>query len=112
MTTYKEKANDWSVFIEKFKEAVNTKDKAEIISLTSSDFFSGGSGLKISEWLDDVLFADSDSFIEYKRLLNSRIKEYKDETGKPYRATGNSSTGDLYFTFTNGKWMFGGIVGD
>ena len=107
-----DKEEKWGFFWESFKEEVYAKDIKQIANLTSKDFFDGGGGYTIQEWLNQVVFTNNDNFIEFKKTLQGGVKDFKKQDGSLYKATGKSESGDLYFEFENGKWVFGGVVGD
>ena len=102
----------WSKFYDEFIAAVNAKDKDKISRLAAQDFFDGSGGETINEWLDSIVFNDKNNYIEFKKMLNGKIKNVALKEGENEKATGNGNYGDLYFEYEKGQWKFGGIIGD
>ena len=94
----------WSAFWTKFSAAVNTKNKAVVKNLMTSEkeFYSGGGGETRDQWLASV------SWRELRQSVRSGVKN--DRTySKPGRVTRDNY---LVFAFTGGKWRFMGPMGD
>jgi hypothetical protein len=106
------KEDKWEIFWTNFKSAFENKDKAKIKSLTARDFFDGGGGDTILEWLENRVFSNTTDYDNFLSVLYGGVKEFKNQEGKAYKATGNNEMGDLYFDYFNGKWIFGGVMGD
>jgi hypothetical protein len=100
----------WTIFWKEFTTAIYAKDKNKIATLTSKDFYDGGGGTVI-EWLDAEVFRNDQSFKTFKAKLAKGAKSYKG-FGAPYKATGQNKSGDLFFEYKSGNWLFGGLVGD
>ena len=106
------KEDKWEMFWTNFKSAIENKEKAKVKSLTSNDFFDGGGGSTILEWLESSVYSSNEDFDNFKIVLYSGVKTFRSPDGKAYKATGNGEMGNLYFDYKNGKWLFGGVVGD
>ncbi len=103
----------WQEFYETFKIAVNNKDKDLIIKLTSKDFFDGGGGYDLPEWLDSMIFVNDQNLMQFKAELNKKILDDTDRDGNLLKTTGDYEYGGyLFFVYENNKWLFGGIMGD
>ena len=104
-------STSWDVFWKDFTIAINTKDTTKIAALTSKDFYDGG-GSTIQQWLQSDVYANDKTFAAFNALLKKGVKNFKRFDSSPYKATGKNKSGDLFFEYKKGKWLFGGIVGD
>lgn len=101
----------WNVFLKNFTAGIDGKDTAKIAALTSGDFYDGGGGT-VQQWLQSEVFLNEKTFTRYKNLLKKGAAIFKGSDGTPYRATGKNRSGDLFFEYKKGQWLFGGMVGD
>ena len=101
----------WNVFWKNFTSDIEGKDTAKIAVLTSGDFYDGGGGT-VQQWLQSDVFVNEKTFTRYKNLLKKGATIFKVYEGNPYRATGKNRSGDLFFEYKKGQWLFGGMVGD
>jgi hypothetical protein len=51
--------------------------------LTSKDFFDGGGGGTIQEWLDAEVFFNDQHFNDFKKMLKKGVHNFKNEEGCP-----------------------------
>lgn len=100
---------EWKLFWGNFKTAFSEKAKSKIKEMTAPDFFDGGGGGSVDEWLENIAFANA--YNEIKISLAEGVKKVANEDGTYYKVTGQGDYGDLYFEY-KGKWVFGGVVGD
>jgi len=104
-------AAKWNPFWKAFTEAFQAKDKNKIAALTSPQFYDGG-GATIEQWLDAEVFANDKTYTHFMALLKKPVNSFKGFDGSPYKATGKNKSGDLFFEYKKGQWLFGGMVGD
>lgn len=103
----------WQEFYENFKIGVANKDKELISVLTSKDFFDGGGGYTLTQWLDSMVFVNDQTLREFKAELNKKILDDTNRDGDLLKTTGNSEHGGyLFFIYEKDKWLFGGVMGD
>ncbi|MEO6315918.1 MAG: hypothetical protein ABIU63_16695 [Chitinophagaceae bacterium] len=105
------RAARWTVFWNTFNAAINAKDTAAISRSTSGDFYDGGGGTVV-QWLQTEVFATEKTLTAFRQKLRKGVKNFKCYEGHPCKATGRNTSGDLFFEYTNGGWLFGGLVGD
>jgi len=103
--------NKWAAFWKTFTAAVERHDTATIAGLTSVNFYDGG-GSTIQQWLQADVYASDKTLARVKGILQKGVKNFKGFDPGPYKATGKNKSGDLFFEYKKGKWLFGGIVGD
>ncbi len=101
----------WTVFWKTFTAAVDTHDTAAIAQLTSPNFYDGG-GSTVQEWLQSDVYASEKKLAAFKDILQKGVNNFKGFEPGPYKATGKNKTGDLFFAYKKGRWLFGGVVGD
>lgn len=98
----------FQLFYNKFKTTIANKDIQAIKKMTSRDFFDGGGGLTIEEWLKDIVFPDLKEFNDY---LNDKVVDSR--TGGDYlKVIGKMQAGTLFFKYNGLTWLFGGVIGD
>lgn len=102
----------WDDFFNNFKKAVELKDITRIKKLTAADFFDGGGGETLEEWLKSTVYKDGKSYNLFMKELAGNIKKRVLDDGSIDRVTGNGETGHLYFIYENSEWKFGGVIGD
>ena len=109
----KTKEEKWEIFWTDFKNSFNAKDKAKIAALTSKEFdCSNCSGSDIYAWLNEIAFFNNGNFNTIKKMLNGRVKNIKSKDFGDCKATGNGGSGEFYFIYKDGKWLFRAIMGD
>lgn len=101
-------------FFEKFKEAVNTKNKKKALELTNTEEFYTGGVETASEWLDWHFNESANNDERYPYILDELKKGVKKEIlkfpdGQKYKVI-NGDGGGLYFTLKDGKWKFNGVI--
>lgn len=104
------KEEKWTIFWKAFTTAANNKDSKKIAELTSKDFYSGGGGT-VTEWLESEVFTDH-YYADFKNTLKKGARSFKREGYTAFKATGKGRSGDLFFEYKKGEWLFGGVVGD
>jgi len=104
-------AAKWNTFWKAFTEAFQAKDKKRLVALTSPQFYDGG-GATIDQWLDGEVFGNEKTYAHFVALLKKPVTSFKGFDSNPYKATGKNKSGDLFFEYRKGQWLFGGMVGD
>jgi len=99
----------WNPFWTQFKSAVKTKDKAVIRRAMSSesDFITTGGIASRNDFMK--MFNDKSYWKDLQESVDSGVKSYVSENGRPARKTKNNY---LIFQYIGGKWRFVGLMGD
>lgn len=99
--------NGWEIFLVEFKKALINKNKAKIIKMTDkNDFFDGGGGSTINEFLNN---ADNNTEAGWDSLINS-LNSGIDGTNEEKQTVGGYP--NLYFRYKDNQWYWNGVVGD
>lgn len=101
----------WTIFWNTFTAAIDARDTAVVAQLTSPNFYDGG-GSTIQQWLQSDVYASEKTLTAFKSVLRKGVKNYKGFDPGPYKATGKNTSGDYFFEYKKGQWLFGGVVGD
>lgn len=103
---------NWVDFFKEFKRAVEVKDISKLRQLTVSDFYDGGGGYTLEEWLNEIVFVDSVRHDMFMQELSGKTIMRNLDNGDIDRVTGSGEAGRLYFVYENSDWKFGGVIGD
>jgi len=101
----------WVAFWKTFTTAIDTRDTATIARLSSANFYDGG-GSTIQQWLQSDVYASDKTLARFKNILQKGVHPFKGFEPGPYKATGKNRSGDYFFEYKKGRWLFGGVVGD
>ena len=100
--------NSWSSFWTKFSTAIKNKNRVAIKSLADSDFFDGGGGDTVTQWMRNTIDKNN-AWGDLYNSVRSGTKNYSSGDGKPWRVTKDNS---LLFIYKNKRWQFHGVMGD
>lgn len=76
--------------------------------MAAADFFDGGGGDTVSEWMKHTVDKNK-LWGELYKTVKKGAKKYKSDDGKPWKVTKDDS---LLFVYKDKRWQFYGVMGD